>query len=210
MTPFQKIGLYPPIGTTNNSGLHTVLFSLNAAIHSTISRRLINTFVSAHLHSPGSKQRTFLNHMPVSLSTLPNRNAWMCPRLVDQQYPMILQFIWFQEHVIYAQDTLKRDVVIKITRTNSDEARIHDLILCQPQLFKGVLPTIEIIRSPHAFSFVVTPRCVGIFLLSHMNLSELDLQLGLSCPFTRFQQCATFFIFHRIVARSIFSPPCSG
>lgn len=105
---------------------------------------------------------------------------------------------------------MKRDVVIKIIRANCDEARIHDLILCQPQLFKSVLPTIEIIRSPHALSFVVTPRCVGISSLSHMNISELDSQLGLSCPFTQFQQCATFFIFHRIVARSICSPPCSG
>ena len=26
MTLFQKIGLYPPIGTTNSSGLHTVSF----------------------------------------------------------------------------------------------------------------------------------------------------------------------------------------
>jgi hypothetical protein len=69
-------------------------------------------------------------------------------------------YFLLQKHVIFAQDALKRDVAIKIIRTDSNEEHIHDFVLRRLQSFKGVLPTIEIIRSPHDFSFVVTPRCL--------------------------------------------------
>jgi hypothetical protein len=70
-----------------------------------------------------------------------------------------------KNHITYAQDELKRDVVIKIINANSHEEHIYDLILCQLQLFKGVLPTIEIIQSPHTFTFVVMPQCVMYILM---------------------------------------------
>jgi hypothetical protein len=114
----------------------------------------------AYLHFPDNRETMFLIPMPVSMSTLRNANVWICLPLVDYLFPTTLMFILFQRHVIFAQDALRRDVAIKIIRTNSHEERIHDLVLRQPQSFNNVLPTIEIIRSPHDFSFVVTPRCV--------------------------------------------------
>jgi hypothetical protein len=139
-------------------------FSLSIAIHSTILTLLRTTFVSAYPHSFDNKQRTFLIHMHASLSTIRNCNAWMCLWLVVQMCSTILWFIWFQDHIIYAQDESKRDVVIKIIKTGSNEERIHNLLLGQPRLFNGVLPTIELIPSPHTFSFVVTPRFGGLLL----------------------------------------------
>ncbi|KAF8589797.1 hypothetical protein K439DRAFT_1628319 [Ramaria rubella] len=65
--------------------------------------------------------------------------------------------------IAYAQDRLKRDVVIKLVQNNTEEYKIHRTLLrckelCDADSFPSVIPTLDILPSPHDFSFVVTPR----------------------------------------------------
>jgi hypothetical protein len=74
----------------------------------------------------------------------------------------------FQSLLLYAQDKDNRDVVINIVKNGSDEHQIYQLLLGslalhQPVHFPSVIPVLQIIPSPHDFSFVVLPR----YLLSN-------------------------------------------
>ena len=57
-----------------------------------------------------------------------------------------------------------RDVMIKLTKKDSDEHRIYQELLHCSELsgkdFQGVLPPVAILDSDHDFSFIVMPRCV--------------------------------------------------
>jgi hypothetical protein len=71
----------------------------------------------------------------------------------------------FQSLLLYAQDKDNRDVVMSIVKNGSDEHKIYQLLLgCpalhQPDHFPSVIPVLQIIPSPHDFSFVVLPRYV--------------------------------------------------
>ncbi|KAI1791563.1 hypothetical protein LXA43DRAFT_889096 [Ganoderma leucocontextum] len=61
-----------------------------------------------------------------------------------------------------ARDTHMRDVMIKLTKTGSDEHRIYQELLHCSELsgkdFQGILPPVAIIDSQHDFSFIVMPR----------------------------------------------------
>jgi hypothetical protein len=64
---------------------------------------------------------------------------------------------------MYAQDRESRDVVIKLVETGSVEHRIHTrLISCEEfnslESFPFVIPTLDILPSPHNFSFIIMPR----------------------------------------------------
>ncbi|KAF8890496.1 kinase-like domain-containing protein [Infundibulicybe gibba] len=63
----------------------------------------------------------------------------------------------------YAQDSLHRDVVIRLIGNDTEEYRIHTLLsacreIYTAESFPSIIPTIEIIPSPYNFSFIVTPR----------------------------------------------------
>ena len=64
---------------------------------------------------------------------------------------------------MYAQDRECRDVVIKLVETDSAEHRIHvRLMSCaefnKPESFPFIITTLDILPSPHNFSFVIMPR----------------------------------------------------
>jgi hypothetical protein len=64
---------------------------------------------------------------------------------------------------MYAQDERKRDVVIKLVETDSVEHRIHQRLMSytefnHPESFPFIIPTLEILPSPHNFLFVIMPR----------------------------------------------------
>jgi len=69
----------------------------------------------------------------------------------------------FQRKIMYAQDRECRDVVIKLVETDSAEHRIHARLMSRaefnkPESFPCIIPTLDILRSPHHFSFVIMPR----------------------------------------------------
>ena len=71
---------------------------------------------------------------------------------------------------MYAQDERKRDVVIKLVQTDSVEHRIHQHLMSSTEFnhsesFPFIIPTLEILPSPHNFLFVIMPRWVGFCLL---------------------------------------------
>ena len=68
-----------------------------------------------------------------------------------------------QRHIMYAQNKNKHDVVIKLVEMDSVEHQIHvHLLDCpefdRPESFPFIIPTIEILPSPHNFCFVIMPR----------------------------------------------------
>ncbi|KAF8886125.1 hypothetical protein BD779DRAFT_1531049 [Infundibulicybe gibba] len=70
----------------------------------------------------------------------------------------ISQLVHVTEFHFYAQDNLKRDVVIRLVASDAEQHRIHTLLMGCPELFKlesfpSVQPTLEVIPSPYNFSF---------------------------------------------------------
>ncbi|KIM76183.1 hypothetical protein PILCRDRAFT_91706 [Piloderma croceum F 1598] len=69
----------------------------------------------------------------------------------------------FKQHIMYAQDERKRDIVIKLVQTDSVEHRIHQCLMSYTEFnhsesFPFITPTLEILPSPHNFLFVIMQR----------------------------------------------------
>ena len=67
--------------------------------------------------------------------------------------------------VIFAQDRLGRDVVIKVVTNSGQEHQVYKRLTGRGELFDvetfpSVMPPLDIIPTPYDFSFVVMPRCV--------------------------------------------------
>ncbi|KAI0780199.1 hypothetical protein C8Q74DRAFT_1263737 [Fomes fomentarius] len=64
--------------------------------------------------------------------------------------------------IVFAQDNLGRDVVLKVAKKESNEYRIYQKLLGADELFqdgdfRGVLPPVAILDTAHGFSVIVMP-----------------------------------------------------
>jgi hypothetical protein len=154
---FRKTGIINHSGHLTNHSSHVMV------IHSTKTQQT----------GPSSMKLFWNLSLPMSLhirllplSVLFLSNAPRLPRyvaLINIHYNDI-SYSLFQAWIIYAQNQQRRDVVIILIITDSDEYRIHEQLLTCPELkrldlFPSVVPTLEILPSPNnKFSFVVMPR----------------------------------------------------
>ncbi|KAI0355665.1 hypothetical protein OH77DRAFT_303712 [Trametes cingulata] len=105
--------------------------------------------------------------------------------------------------IAWAQDSRKRDVVLKLTNTQTDDYRIYqELLRCEslqvPGVCAGVLPPVAILDTPYEYSFVVMPRWGELSYLDEFETPK---------DIIRFMRCTlqglSVLHAHRIVHRDI-------
>jgi hypothetical protein len=95
---------------------------------------------------------------------------------------------------MFAQDKHKRDIAIKLVKTDSVEHQVHVRLMgCaefnRPESFPFIIPTLDVLPSPHDFSFV----SVSWIALPHGCFSvDLRFSAGVTIP-----TCLNFRMFGR-------------
>jgi hypothetical protein len=144
-------------------GLHIVLFSSTKAMSFILHNQHRFTLVIPRTTSLFLRNHLYTHPFPAA--------SLRIQRVLFQVYGFMFIKLFktsqtitsFQRKIMYAQDRECRDVVIKLVETDSAEHRIHArLMSCaefnEPESFPFIIPTLDILPSPHNFSFVVTPR----------------------------------------------------
>jgi hypothetical protein len=152
---FRKTGIINHSGHLTNPSSHVMVMHSTKTLGPTSMNLFWNLSLLMSLH---------IRLLPSSVLFLSNAPRLpRCATLVNIHDNDISHSL-FQAWIIYAQNQQRRDVVIKLIITDSNEYRIHEQLLACPELkqfdsFPSVVPTLEILPSPNnKFSFVVMPR----------------------------------------------------
>ncbi|KAI0675110.1 kinase-like domain-containing protein [Trametes maxima] len=87
--------------------------------------------------------------------------------------------LWPAPRVVFAQDNLNRDIVLKLVDTGSDEYHIYQMLLrCKelwsPERSPGVLPPLAILDTPFRYSIVAMPMWGrGLHLHGMDNIADV-------------------------------------
>ncbi|KAI0363331.1 hypothetical protein BV20DRAFT_975793 [Pilatotrama ljubarskyi] len=135
----------------------------------------------------------------------PSSNAASLPygALLDEkgQQGHRSRFFSSGSRLAYAQDTMHRDVVLKLVDNGSEEHEIYELILQDASMFASnvtfpcVLPALAILSTPYQYSFVVMPMWG-----SPLHLEDVDTVQEV----LRFMECSLRglrYLHHRRIAR---------
>lgn len=146
--------------------------SLNCTIWDCYENWLQEHGYTLHPKLPGQTSRapTVLSPpnctLPYAIYLRKERESLLVSRgMVLQIYHLYTVFsASYQSLIAYAQDSLHREVVIKVAPSNSEELKIYKALLnCKelydPKLFPSVLPPLDVLSMDHDVHFIILPRC---------------------------------------------------